>query len=220
MLEITNFRDGEILNFHCGRESDDSLEITIEGIAPPQEHVTVNGVPARRHDRIFLADVKLTQKINRIVVSSDGYFGEKTLAITLVWDKRSYKRYCFFVDDCSFFLRKLTLDRPKSLFDEMFLGGLKKPMINTERNSCSISFTTTIITIFPSAMFQRITKRSFRQIKIGCDCHSTQKVNSLTAPISTQVPKNWRRILMKYTMKSAVLQAESVLWRQWSYTGA
>lgn len=126
MLEITNFRDGEILNCHCGRESDECLEITIEGIAPPQEHVTVNGVPARRHDRIFLADVKLTQKINRIVVSSDGYFGEKTLAITLVWDKRSYKRYCFFVDDCSFFLRKLTLDRPKSLFDEMFLGGLKK----------------------------------------------------------------------------------------------
>ena len=78
MLEITNFRDGQILNRHYGRESADALEITLEGIAPPQELVTVNGIPARRHDRIFTADIKLTQKINRITVSSDGYFGEYT----------------------------------------------------------------------------------------------------------------------------------------------
>ena len=126
MLEITNFRDGEILNCHHGVESADGLKIRIEGIAPPQESVTVNGVPAIRHDRNFFADITLDKKINRITVVSDGYFGEKTLKITLVWDKNSFKRYCFFVDDCSFFLRKLTLDRPKSIFDEMFLGGLKK----------------------------------------------------------------------------------------------
>ena len=96
MLEITNFRDGEILNFHHGVESADGLAIRIEGIAPPQEYVTVNGTPAVRHDRIFHADIKLTEKINRITVVSDGYLGEKTLKITLVWDKNSFKRYCFF----------------------------------------------------------------------------------------------------------------------------
>ena len=92
MLEITNFRDGEILNCHHGVESADGLKIRIEGIAPPQESVTVNGVPAIRHDRNFFADITLDKKINRITVVSDGYFGEKTLKITLVWDKNSFKR--------------------------------------------------------------------------------------------------------------------------------
>ena len=45
MLEITNLRDGAILNRHHGTETENYLEITVEGIADPQAEVTVNGQP-------------------------------------------------------------------------------------------------------------------------------------------------------------------------------
>ena len=126
MLEITNLRDGAVLNHHHGIESDNGLEIVVEGLAAPQAMVTVNGIVADRCDRKFSARIKLTEKINRITAESSDYFGVKSQTITVVWDKKSFRRYNFFFDDCSFFLRAITLDRPKSLFDEMFLGRLKK----------------------------------------------------------------------------------------------
>ena len=126
MLEITNFRDGAILNRHHGVETEDYLEIRIEGLAAPQAEVTVNGVPAERYDRCFFATVRLTEKINRVTAVASDYFGERSLTLTLMWDKKSTKRYNFFFDDCSFFLRWIAVNRPKSIFDEMFLGRLKK----------------------------------------------------------------------------------------------
>lgn len=126
MLEITNFRDGALLNHHHGIETDDYLEIKVEGIASPQSEVTVNGVPAMRADRLFSAKARLTQKINRIHVTSSDYFGERSLTITVMWDKKSFKRYNFFFDDCSFFLRWIALNKPKSIFEEMFLKKLRE----------------------------------------------------------------------------------------------
>lgn len=125
MLEITNLRDGAVLDRNSGIETDDYLEIPVEGLADPQASVLVNGVSAKRCDRNFSAKVRLTGKVNEITVESDGYFGRKSLTLTVVWDKKSFKRYNFFFDDCSFFLRSITLNRPKSIFDEMFLGRLK-----------------------------------------------------------------------------------------------
>ena len=125
MLEITNFRDGAILNRHHGVETDDYLEITVQGIADPQAEVTVNGQKTERFDRNFSAKVRLTGKINQIQAAASDYFGERTLTITVLWDRKSFKRYNFFFDDCSFFLRWIALNKPKSIFDEMFLGRLK-----------------------------------------------------------------------------------------------
>ena len=126
MFEITNLRDGAVLNRNFGVETEEYLEIKVAGIAAPQATVKVNGVAAERHDRTFIATIRLTDKINRITAESDDYFGVKTQTITVVWDKKSFPRYNFFFDDCSFFLRWITLNHPASIFEEMFLGRLKR----------------------------------------------------------------------------------------------
>ena len=105
MLEITNLRDGAILNRHHGIETENYLEIKIEGLANPQAEVTVNGAPVVRYDRQFFATVRLTQRINKITAVASDYFGERTLTLTVMWDKKSYRRCHFFFDDCCFFLR-------------------------------------------------------------------------------------------------------------------
>lgn len=126
MLEITNLRDGAVLNRHNGVETEDYLEIKVEGLADPQAEVTVNGAPAKRCDRQFSAVVRLTERVNKITAAASDYFGERTLTITVLWDKKSFKRCHFFFDDCCFFLRDITQQRPDSIFDTMFLGRLKK----------------------------------------------------------------------------------------------
>ena len=107
MLEITSHRNGEILNYKHGRETADALLIEVRGIADPQSRVTVNGIPAVRHDREFIAEVPLRNKINRVTASARDKFGERTQTITLVWDKASFKRYAVRIDDNCFFLRDL-----------------------------------------------------------------------------------------------------------------
>ena len=126
MLEITNLRDGEVLNHHHGIETEDYLKVTVQGLAAPQAVVRVNGVTAERCDRKFSAEVKLTAKVNQITAEASDYFGVKTQTVTVVWDKKSFRRCNFFFDDCVFFLRAIATERPKSIFDEMFLGRLKK----------------------------------------------------------------------------------------------
>ena len=126
MLEVTSFRNGAVLNHSHGAETDEFLEIKVEGIADPQAFVTVNGAEARRADRSFSAPVRLTEKINEIVVSADGHFGETILKLTVLWDKKSFKRYNYYIDDCSFFYTEIAKQRPKSLFDHFFLKRLRE----------------------------------------------------------------------------------------------
>ena len=90
MLEITNLRDGAVLDRNFGTETEDYLEIKVQGIADPQAEVKVNGERACRHDRNFCATVKLTEKINEITVVADSYFGKEALTITVAWDKKYY----------------------------------------------------------------------------------------------------------------------------------
>ncbi len=126
MLEITNIRNGAVLNHHDGFETDDCLEIIVEGIASPQSTVTVNGVAASRYDRNFSAKIRLTEKINTITATASDNFGDRSLSLTVMWDKKSYKRYNFFIDDCSFFLRWIALNKPESIFEDIFLGRLRE----------------------------------------------------------------------------------------------
>ena len=64
MIEITNFRQGAILNHNPGVESDESLRICIEGISDHGCPVTVNGVQAEMDGRRFFAEIDLSEKIN------------------------------------------------------------------------------------------------------------------------------------------------------------
>ena len=125
MLEITNLRNGSVLDHTCGTETAEYLEIPVEGLASSQSDVWVNDQLAQRCDRQFKAVVRLQNKINTITVKAVDYYGVKTQTITVAWDKKSFKRYNFFFDDCCFFLRWITLNRPQSIFDEMFLKRLR-----------------------------------------------------------------------------------------------
>ena len=126
MLEVTNLRDGEVLDNFSGIETEEYLEIKVQGIADPQAEVTVNGQKTERCDRNFSADIRLTEKINKVTVKSDSYWGEKTLTLTVVWNKKVGKVYNFFFDDVIFCLRSIAKERPESVFDELFFGRLKK----------------------------------------------------------------------------------------------
>ena len=126
MLEITSFRNGEVVNHYCGIETGAGLEIEIRGIASPQSRVTVNGIPAIRNDREFSAKILLTGKINRITATAIDKFGEFSRTITLAYDKKSFLRYTVRIDDNSFLFTELARERPARAFDHFYLAGLKK----------------------------------------------------------------------------------------------
>ena len=125
MIEITNFRQGAILNHHHGVESENALRITVEGLSDHGCPVVVNGVAARMDGRRFFADIDLTEKINVITASTITPFGNYSQEVTLVWDKKSFKRYNCYIDDHIFLFTDLAKQRPKSAFDHFYLKGLK-----------------------------------------------------------------------------------------------
>ena len=125
MIEITNFRQGAILNHRHGVESDRSLRVKIEGMSDHGSPVTVNGIPAEMDGRRFFADIELTEKINTVTASTITPYGNYSQELTLVWDKNSFKRYNFYIDDHSFTFTDLAKERPARAFDHFYLKGLK-----------------------------------------------------------------------------------------------
>lgn len=125
MLEIVNLRNGSVLNRHHGRETAAGLEITVEGLADPAAEVLLNGCPVERCDRRFRGQVLLTQEINTITASSHGKFGDLEQRIVVAYDKNSFKRCNFFIDDNVFFLTDLGREKPKSIFDQFYLKRLR-----------------------------------------------------------------------------------------------
>lgn len=126
LLEICNTRSGAVLNRHDGMETADALIFRLEGIAAPEATVTVNGVLAERNDQRFSCDVRLTQKINHVAVKASNQFGDCTLEVVLVWDKASFRRYHFFIDDHIFTFADLAQKRPARAFDHFYLKKLKE----------------------------------------------------------------------------------------------
>ena len=47
------------------------------------------------------------------------------MRLTVLWDKKSFKRYGFFIDDHSFLFTDLTKERPKHAFDHFYQKHLK-----------------------------------------------------------------------------------------------
>ena len=126
MIEITNFRQGAILNHHHGVETEKSLKVRIEGISDHGCPVTVNGIAAEMDGRRFFADIDLTEKINTVTASTVTPYGNYAQELTLVWDKKSFKRYNCYIDDHIFVFTDLAKERPKSAFDHFYLKGLKE----------------------------------------------------------------------------------------------
>ncbi|MBO7329785.1 MAG: hypothetical protein J6W00_13555, partial [Lentisphaeria bacterium] len=117
MIEITNFRQGAILNHNHGEETEKSLKVRIEGISDHGCPVMINGVAAEMDGRRFFADIDLTEKINTVTASTITPYGNYSQELTLVWDKKSFKRYNFYIDDHIFTFTDLAKERPKSAFD-------------------------------------------------------------------------------------------------------
>ncbi|MCL2306025.1 MAG: hypothetical protein FWC43_11845, partial [Planctomycetaceae bacterium] len=102
-------------------------KIKVSGEAPPDAAVTVNGIACRRKGNAFEAEIELRQKVNEIVVKSQSPSGEvQEAAVTVLWLKNSVPRYRFTIDDTLFFLREIHRSGYKSLFEDEFLGNLRR----------------------------------------------------------------------------------------------
>lgn len=59
MLEITNYRNGQIVNRNHGTETAQSLTVTVEGLADCAGRVLLNGQPVTACGKRFHGDVTL-----------------------------------------------------------------------------------------------------------------------------------------------------------------
>ena len=125
MIEITNFRQGAVLNHNHGTESEKALHITIEGISRSGYPVYVNGIKSEMDGQNFTVDIDLTEKINTVCARTTTPYGTYSQELTLVWDKKSFLRCNCYIDDHSFFFTDLAKERPKRAFDHFYLKGLK-----------------------------------------------------------------------------------------------
>jgi len=124
-LRIEEPFHGAILNRRHGRQVDSGLKIVVRGIAPLGDAVSVNGVPAQRAGAGFESEIVIRQKQTEIVAVSTGILGQQEHMIRVLWDRYSYPRYRFSIDDNSFFLRDIARKDYPSLFDCFYLKGLR-----------------------------------------------------------------------------------------------
>ncbi|MEJ2705780.1 MAG: hypothetical protein P8Z79_25360 [Sedimentisphaerales bacterium] len=115
---------GAVMNRGHGKSVDDGLEIQVSGLAPLGDRVTVNGAPAQHAGAAFTSKVVLRQKETDIIALSQGSSGRNEHRVRVVWDKHSYPRYRFSIDDNSFFLRDIAKQNYRSLFDCFYLKSL------------------------------------------------------------------------------------------------
>ena len=126
MISITNFREGALVNYRHGVETEKSLTIEIQGMNSFGTPVKVNGVAAQQDGLHFTAPVELTQKINTVEVVTMTSYGEFSQKLTLVWDKKSFRRCNFYIDDNIFIFTELAKLRPARAFDHFYLKALKE----------------------------------------------------------------------------------------------
>ena len=126
MISITNLREGAVLNHHHGIETGKSLTITVEGVNQYASPVRINGIPAESDGLHFTAVVPLTEKINFIEASTRTPYGDFSQKICVVWDKKSFRRCAFYLDDNVFLFTELAKQRPARAFDHFYLKFLKE----------------------------------------------------------------------------------------------
>jgi len=126
MFDLTFPRHGALLNRHSGTERADGLTVVVRGVCDSAGNISVNGVPARREGRTFQAEITLRACFNPIKAELQDDFGKLTREIQVVWDRGSFLRYDFFIDDNSFFLTDLARELPHSLFEHFYLKFLRK----------------------------------------------------------------------------------------------
>ena len=126
MNQITSIRNGSVVSSLNGKETDGKLLLPVSGIAEAGADVFVNGVRAVREGLSFRAEIPVDRKITTVTMTTSNHYGDFTQSLRIVWDKASFPRYNFFIDDNIFFLTDIAKERPKSLFDHFYPAFLKR----------------------------------------------------------------------------------------------
>ena len=126
MLKIEEPFHGAILNRRHGEEVDRGLKIRVCGEAPLGARVTINGAPAERAGTEFISETVLRERETEVVAVSEGSLGRQEHHVRVLWDRHSYPRYRFSIDDNSFFLRDIAGKKYSSLFDCFYLNVLRE----------------------------------------------------------------------------------------------
>ncbi len=124
-LKIEEPFHGAVLNHRHGKAVDGGLAIRVSGKAPAGDKVTVCGRAAERQGGTFTAEVVLRDGETDITATSQGASGQLKDSVRVVWDRHSFPRYRFSIDDNSFFLRDVFQKQYKSLFDCFYLDMLR-----------------------------------------------------------------------------------------------
>ena len=125
MLRINDPFHGAVLNHRHGTVRDGALDITVTGTCPDYGTVTVNGIPAKIAGGQFCATIPITEREQDIAAVYEGSFGKLKHKVRVVWDRNSFPRWRFSVDDNSFWLRDVATRQPDSLFDCFYLDVLR-----------------------------------------------------------------------------------------------
>jgi len=130
MLKIKEPFHGAVLNRRHGEEVDGGLKIRIRVESHLRDRVLINGTPARQAGTEFAGEVVLSGKETEIIAVSTGSLGRHEHRVSVLWDRYSYPRYRFSIDDNSFFLRDVAQKNYTSLFDCFYLNILRE--LNTK----------------------------------------------------------------------------------------
>jgi len=125
-LQIEEPFHGAVVHARLGRPTPEGLAIRVSGVAPGARSVSVQGRPARLDGERFLAEALLTQAETDIDVVAQCADGACRKSVRVVWDRKSFPRYRFSIDDNSFFLRDVIQKQYKSLFDCFYLRDLRE----------------------------------------------------------------------------------------------
>ena len=124
-IKIKSPIHGSILNSRHGTKVEGGLMIEVWGEIPSNGTVSVNGVHAIQEKNKFRAQIILRHAETEITATSNGLYGTKSHSVKVVWDKNSFPRYGFEIDDNIFFLREIAKHRYRSLFNCFYLDGLR-----------------------------------------------------------------------------------------------
>jgi hypothetical protein len=116
---------GAVLNRRHGQQTAAGLRIRITGQTSAGSLVTINGVPVRSEADRFEGEVLLRDAETDIVARSQGPAGTSEHRVRVVWDRHSFPRYRFSIDDNSFFLRDIARKEYPSLFDCFYMRMLR-----------------------------------------------------------------------------------------------
>lgn len=125
LIRIDEPFHGAVLNRRHGTATDGGLKIRVQGVAPLRSNITVNGMPAKREGNKFVTEIVIRDKEPVVSAVADGWFGNNEHSVRVIWDKNSYPRYRFSIDDNIFFLRDIYRKKYKSLFESFYLAGLR-----------------------------------------------------------------------------------------------